>query len=124
MSGVKTAGQKEGAGLLERVTPWPWHVVGNSVRCTATAAKVAEVQGGGIGPGMRAARDANAELIALAPDHALLLRALMMGAAIRISDRSIRLGMEAHCCALDAAGCPALDDNLRAALRKVVGSNG
>lgn len=72
--------------------------------------------------------DANAELIALAPDHALLLRALTMDAVrwgreeghpdvwLETED-----GTDFRVLTLDAAGCPLLTPELREALRRAIG---
>lgn len=137
---MKTAGQKEGAGLLERCTPGPWLPsagVTKSVGRTVYRYDIGE-------PGKNWRRicrnvenEADAELIALAYDHALFGAAVMAGKASRATGYGKDAGkpcvavisgtgmaVEAFEVSLDAAGCPNLTPELRSALRKVVGSNG
>lgn len=74
-------------------------------------------------------RETDAQLLALAYDHALLLHAVRRGRAYiadhSVSDKSwVSIGhhrtRRAFACGFDSAGCPVLTEELRAALRKAV----
>lgn len=124
------------ANPLERAAPGPWvaqpfrllrgRELPASVRATTGDLWVAEC-------GSHDRADANARLIALTPDHALLLRALTDERAWFSTTTEnppvecIRLAAGYPPVELsfpflrDAAGCPALTPELREALRKAIG---
>lgn len=116
--------------LLEKTTPGPWfvrgrlgfgwHILGQRL---GPAAQIAVAYGESNPDG-----EHNAALISLAPDYGLLLRAMVLGYA-QISPllvgESARLGLHDPDIGwrwtdvdLDAAGCPVLDERLRARLRE------
>ena len=67
---------------------------------------------------------ANTDLIAAAPDHALLLAAMCAGKALLVPTTNgvalVYAQTEGVAVTLDAQGCPVIDDRLRAALREAM----
>lgn len=134
---VKTAGQKEGAGPLERVPRFTYpqlkEVEGGLLKLhsmtyedgAATAYHIPIIE--------RALATCRA-LLGIARkegpgDHELLLRGLRFGFSVSAAwdteqARIVDPNNHVHDVPLDAEGCPALTPELRSALRKVVGSNG
>lgn len=125
---------KEGAGLLERCTP-DWRLTEDPVRRVIKGRR-ADGKETTILIVESWTPEPDAQLVALAYDHALLLRALADGVATltagfcsEYGDKGWKLDIKDGPVTVlyaDAAGCPALptDEPVRAALRKVVGSNG
>lgn len=124
------------ANLLERVTPGPWKARdyktddGNVwIDCNSWAHKGRGGCRGGTlamalasGVGEQGSVAANAELISFAYDHALLLRAVELFAAVKDPPHGFMIrGRRYTYESLDAAGCPVLTPELREALRKAVG---
>lgn len=121
------------ASLLERVTPGPWrnngrlgfghHITSDR---ESPGGQIAVAYGESNPDGLY-----NAELIALAPDHALLLRALKLRKAeldpradadahVLLTDASVA-GGTLYVTEYDACGIPALTPELREALRRAIG---
>lgn len=116
--------------MLSKVTPWPWIIEDRSVVTADGCICIATTDNGEY----RAPDDepeANRDLIALAPDHALLLAAICDEQA-SITPYQIR-GVRRfdivatgknHTCEIDPFGAPILTPELRAELKKALGLGG
>lgn len=117
------------ANLLERVSPWPWRAMGGLVHPDVpglgSLVTVAATWARKAGPFLisLAQARANAELIALAPDHALFASAVAADKAEMMGGRIHVVGANPAWSEvkIDAAGCPALTPELREALRRAIG---